>query len=723
MKNLILVAILITAGALIGPKLAVADTVCSNVPQNPGPSLNHFPISENGGDCMDYPLVAVRNDSTGGGYSGSVDAEPGQNLHVRLYVHNGVMDTPENIAHNVQIASDIPTANGGGILTGRAWADNHGTVYGDVYINLPANSHLEYVPGSARVYSRGPNLLGGFSDNVVGGGASLGDMQGCYTYLRFVTYDVRVVAESAPSTGTIRVNSNIPTSWVISGPANYAGSGTNANYNNAPISGPDYFINFPHIFGYKEPVVYPSISQTLHEGQLVTWSVYYQSNDNETPNNPTPTPGPTPTPTPSPEPSDPTCFDNALGSVVSGLPASLAPGQTANFTVRFANTGNTVWHHGAWYYGKQLTAQNVVVTATNPHQSGSIGLTHLNPPDVMFPLGYESWGPTVADWTMQLTAPTTPGNYSMTFQMFYDGTDFGIGDYKQTPETRPYPCRLSDGSLAIQQPSTYFGNPVTLNFTVGTVQGEATGTIRVTSNKPTNWTLSPADNAHQTFQTSTPSTTDTYTAVPDTYTLAPQTIPGFVTVITSSANSGPVSNSATQTLGNSGNITFNINYLPALANLNPSSKNLISVTSGVSGTVTPYNSSTVIKAGDTLTFQVVIINDGTADAFIQKIVDVPSANLVNLRNVFVNKGNGFTSGSNSGNTINISGFKSTEGGNWLIKYNMTVTSLDEAFGQLKNCATIYYSDPAGDHTLTRCFGPLLFKNPNGGAPVFREIAP
>jgi uncharacterized repeat protein (TIGR01451 family) len=169
---------------------------CLPTPPRGKPLLNIWPISESGADCTDYPLLAAKNVTRGQSYGHSVSASDGEIIRIRLYVHNGTLDYVDNEAFNVMVKAALPTGSTGAI-TAEAWGDNADRITsaqkgGNVSVSLGNNQYLEYIPGSAQVYSRGPNLIGGFSDSVVTSGASLGNMRGCYEFLRFVTFEARV---------------------------------------------------------------------------------------------------------------------------------------------------------------------------------------------------------------------------------------------------------------------------------------------------------------------------------------------------------------------------------------------------------------------------------------------------------------------------------------------------------------------------------------------------
>lgn len=183
---------------------------CTPTPPRGQPMLNIWPIAESGADCTDYPLIAAQNVTRGGGYSHNLSGSTGDTIKVRLYVHNGTLNFPENEAVNAMVSARIQ----GGTISAEAWANNasrinSGQKGGNVNVSLSGNDFLEYVPGSARVYSRGPALIGAFPDSVVAGGASLGNMRGCYEFLRFVTFEVRIKTPVIVEPGNISVQKTV----------------------------------------------------------------------------------------------------------------------------------------------------------------------------------------------------------------------------------------------------------------------------------------------------------------------------------------------------------------------------------------------------------------------------------------------------------------------------------------------------------------------------------
>ncbi|MGE5297700.1 MAG: hypothetical protein ACM3KM_00880 [Acidobacteriaceae bacterium] len=619
---LISIFALVLLGSLIHPGFSHAQTICTNVPPNGAPRLNVWPIQETGADCTDYPLLAMKNLSTGGNYvtGGTVNASNGDRLQVRLYVHNGVLDYPENIAYNVQLAAFIPQSTSGGTITATAWANNHGTIYssqkgGDVSFHLAnSNQFLSYVSGTAKVYGRGPVLLGSFPDSVTGSGASVGDMHGCYNFLRFVTFEIEVKENSEPAgVGTIYVNSNVPTSWVISGGNTLSGSGTSAHYFDVLVSPPDYIISVPQLSGYLPPVVTPSLSQTLRAGSYIQFNINYSTQP---------------------------------------------PVQEKGNLIVNCNDPPA----GAW------TISNV------GHRNGPDSFDTLNPG--VYNITFDAF----SGWN-------TPAARNAT--VYVNQNTLVTCNYTQDTLNAPTITSVDNSDCGKMTVNWADNSNNESYFTVWRSTSQWTGFAQVSGQLP----------ANTTSFTDTPPPNQSYYYMVRAHKTSP------VYLQRDSAPYGPT--------------------MPRLcsADLSGSSKNLISVTNSA-GLTLPYASNLVMVSGDTVSFRITLVNHGTASAHIDKIVDIPSANVGNIRNARINKGSGFHTLPTNGNTFNVNDTKPTGNPNWIIEYDMTLlATTTDSYEQMTNKAVIYFTDPIGSRTYEVNFGPVLFKHGGGKPPQIREIAP
>ncbi len=194
-----------------------ADGACLPTPPDGKPMLNIWPISESGAPCTDYHFLAVKNATTSSTFTtggGTVSATTGQIVTVELYIHNGTLDFPENIAHNVMVSASLPS--GSGAITSKAWADNADLITsaqkgGDVNVSLGANQKLQFVSGSTKLYDNTGAFKTNLPDGIVGSGVSIGDMRGCYQFLHFVSFQAQVVSTSNPTPTPTPTPTPIPT--------------------------------------------------------------------------------------------------------------------------------------------------------------------------------------------------------------------------------------------------------------------------------------------------------------------------------------------------------------------------------------------------------------------------------------------------------------------------------------------------------------------------------
>jgi uncharacterized repeat protein (TIGR01451 family) len=172
--------------------------------------------------------------------------------------------------------------------------------------------------------------------------------------------------------------------------------------------------------------------------------------------------------------------------------------------------------------------------------------------------------------------------------------------------------------------------------------------------------------------------------------------------------------------------------LPCQGTLSPSVKTLQAV-NGVA-----YNTSTQIKAGDTVTYQITVINSGPSNVIIDYICDNPSSNLTNIRNLTITESDPINTPVNggisqndptciaagqSGLRFNISGTKDVTY-NWLIRFDATYTATSSnAYEPINNNAVIFYHDASGNKQKIVAAPTVLSTNSQANVPVFQEVAP
>lgn len=179
-------------------------------------AFNTFPISFTSETNKDLPLIDAKNVTDNGSYSTSQDdhdngvqADPGETVRVQIYYHN--TGVPEDIATNVIIKANLP---GGARQTHEisATIDSDQTEPisseplvrgGNIKINVSGSQPqtLTLIPGSARHFpnrtTTGQTLSN--PDNVTTSGVNIGSVQGCFEFSGFVTFDLRLGQQQAPT--------------------------------------------------------------------------------------------------------------------------------------------------------------------------------------------------------------------------------------------------------------------------------------------------------------------------------------------------------------------------------------------------------------------------------------------------------------------------------------------------------------------------------------------
>ena len=142
-------------------------------------------------------------------YQKTVTAKVNDVVKVQVWYHNREEADSGLIANNLKVAVNIPTS--GGTISGTASSDNSNTVTTTATVNLPAGSHLEYIPGSAYWrHNIGDNANVNYvtqkiSDSVVnGGGLVLENLKPCFNFEATVTVEARVVASEVSITKQVR---------------------------------------------------------------------------------------------------------------------------------------------------------------------------------------------------------------------------------------------------------------------------------------------------------------------------------------------------------------------------------------------------------------------------------------------------------------------------------------------------------------------------------------
>jgi RHS repeat-associated protein len=133
---------------------------------------------------------------------------------------------------------------------------------------------------------------------------------------------------------------------------------------------------------------------------------------------------------PPDDPGDPP-YDDATGITISA-PATMAPGARAYVTVTVPNTGTTTWMAG-------LTTYPYLIGSKNPENNSTWGLNRVALGSNVYPSGQASFG-------FWITAPSTPGTYSFSWEMVREGLHW-FGEIASTTITVAAPAPVDDAQL------------------------------------------------------------------------------------------------------------------------------------------------------------------------------------------------------------------------------------------------------------------------------------
>lgn len=199
--------------------------------ENPAPHVTFNSITNNPNEGDERPFFEVKDATHTGtdGFSNRAEVENGQELLLRMYVHNNAssslngedFDGP-GVAKNTQVRVHLPTATDNA-LRANAYisADNaQPKVVADT-VDFVGNSkfNLAYVPGSAVAYTNAVPSGIKLSDNIVKDGAPVGYtaangiVPGCFEYDMIVTLKVKVNMPSYKMQKSVRLEGQSSNDW------------------------------------------------------------------------------------------------------------------------------------------------------------------------------------------------------------------------------------------------------------------------------------------------------------------------------------------------------------------------------------------------------------------------------------------------------------------------------------------------------------------------------
>ncbi len=156
-----------------------------------------------------------------------------------------------------------------------------------------------------------------------------------------------------------------------------------------------------------------------------------------------------------------TCTENAVVTATQIIPAKITAGSAIPFGLNIYNSGETWFYHGSFY--QLVQTSNLTTSPLYGHLSPS-----MKPTDTQ-------------EKSFTLVAPSTPGVYTISFQMVHRAG----AEYK---DSSGIVCGVAPGN------DIYFGNQVSMTFEVIDQAPSTNGNILVTSNIPTSWVVNGPQN-------------------------------------------------------------------------------------------------------------------------------------------------------------------------------------------------------------------------------------
>lgn len=193
--------------------------------ENPAPrvTFNSITNNPNYGDERTFFDAKDATNTSVGGFQDNVQVVDGQELLLRVYVHNNAADNlntvPDGQGGFVGVARDtkvrifLPTAIDGALRANAYISASNATptsVYDTVDFSGAGKFGIEYVPGSARAYTNSVPAGMTLSDSIVTTGAPIGytapngTVPGCFEYTSIVTIKVKVKKPSIAIEKTVR---------------------------------------------------------------------------------------------------------------------------------------------------------------------------------------------------------------------------------------------------------------------------------------------------------------------------------------------------------------------------------------------------------------------------------------------------------------------------------------------------------------------------------------
>lgn len=165
-----------------------------------------------GGVQIDSKLGVLNATKNQTQYVSSVNAEFDDVVNIEVYVHNPALSNSGKVANNVNIRVSLPSAQSTNhTVTSTVAGTNTNTDTQTAHVITNDPSTLVYIPGTAvRTYNAGTNdnvnwRTVGVSDNIVGSGINVGNVQPCCNFQESITFQARIMIPSITITKDAKI--------------------------------------------------------------------------------------------------------------------------------------------------------------------------------------------------------------------------------------------------------------------------------------------------------------------------------------------------------------------------------------------------------------------------------------------------------------------------------------------------------------------------------------
>lgn len=144
--------------------------------------------------------------------SNPVFGEPGDEFRGLIYIHNDELDTT---AKDVTVKVSIPseTVDKKAQISARVSAENADSISDSLSVDLTGNADIFFEPGTVKLFKVDEDgnpiqipFPHGNGDDIVTTGVRIGDIQGCFQFVKYVSFGFKTKAKEVPKQPNLHVS-------------------------------------------------------------------------------------------------------------------------------------------------------------------------------------------------------------------------------------------------------------------------------------------------------------------------------------------------------------------------------------------------------------------------------------------------------------------------------------------------------------------------------------